>query len=449
MSTEFCVLELSPTSWRLRAYIDDAVPLTSHQEFAAKDLLAQAQQVYEALDAHNCQAKPTFVVLASTICLSATIPVSRPQDLRDRKTMLFRLEEHTPWNAEECVADYCSAQGAALMVAAANEVAAFIIELDKLGVEIQAIVPKALLAFADHMRRSNWPSPHVVAFKELDWTDLLLVDAGQPVRWASFPADGKSLRFELMHLATECGCCLPFIAYGISEADSSIEHMVGSHVIGLHSFPNVSHDAMERAAAKSILCGELDPPVDLKRGIFGHRRRRTALRRYSAALELAVTTLLLTSAGAFLYRGHLAGHAADLIAIREVDTFRKVFPNTTVPVGIRGRLESELAKLKGLKGDTTSLPENISVIKVLHALLTALPTERRVRLLEIRIEDGRLYVDGEVREHGDAEVVAQRLRGVGFQVASPRTQRVDDKRISLRIIGTMNSLGTVPSLKTS
>jgi hypothetical protein len=56
---------------------------------------------------------------------------------------------------------------------------------------------------------------------------------------------------------------------------------------------------------------------------------------------------------------------------------------------------------------------------------------------------GRLYLDGEARDHSDAEVIAQRLRAEGFDVSSPKTQRVDDRRISMRITATTTGQGTV------
>jgi hypothetical protein len=76
-------------------------------------------------------------------------------------------------------------------------------------------------------------------------------------------------------------------------------------------------------------------------------------------------------------------------------------------------------------------------------MLAALPSDRRFRLLEIRIEDGRLYLDGEVREHSDAEALSQLLRSQGIDVPAPRTQRLDDRRVSLRITGTLAPTGTL------
>jgi type II secretory pathway component PulL len=438
MGANFSELELDRTCWRLLARGEDAAPSVVQREFAVTEFLAQPLRIREALDAGDYQGDPIVVALASTLTLSTTLMVSRQQELRDRQTVLYRLEECIPWGAEECIADYSRANGAALAVAAHEQpLGEFFAELEKLGIRIQSILPKALLAVTEHVGRGNWPEQHIVAFQQTTWIDLLFVDAGAPVTWCSFPVEGTALGFEIRRIALEHGHMLPFVSYLLPDGDAGITELVAANVIQLHPITETTYDASALTAAEKLLSSELDPPLELKRDAFGRKLSHTALRRYSVALQLTAIVLLLVSAGGLLYRGRVASREADRVASREIEAFQRVFPNTKVPVGIRGRLESELAKLKGLQGDETSQPNSVSAIKILHGLLAALPADRRFRLLEIRIEEGRLYVDGEVRDHGDAELIAQRLRAGGFEVASPRTQRVDDKRISLRVTGTM------------
>lgn len=121
-----------------------------------------------------------------------------------------------------------------------------------------------------------------------------------------------------------------------------------------------------------------------------------------------------------------------------------MFPNFPIPVGVKARLESELTKLKGLQGAEATPDSTVSAISLLQGLLAALPSDRRFLIHEVRIEEGRLYLDSEVREHSDAEIIAQRLRTGGLEVASPRTQRLDDKRVSLRLTGTATDSNKTP-----
>jgi type II secretory pathway component PulL len=191
------------------------------------------------------------------------------------------------------------------------------------------------------------------------------------------------------------------------------------------------------SAAMKLLEGRIEAPLELKQGPFGRNRGNVALRRYAVALQAAVAILVLSAIAALVYRGHAASRQAELIASRQVDVFQSVFPNSKVPIGVATRLRSELAKLKGLHGDDSTLPDSVSAITVLEGLLKSMPADKRFRFLEIRIEEGRLYLDGETRVHSDAEAIALRLRAEGFDVSSPKTQRLDDQRVSLRITATL------------
>lgn len=431
------MLELDRTIWRLHVCCDDGESQTVEKEFAASDLPAQAQQIHDDLAASGYRGEPIVVALASSLTLGATLAVDRPQDFRDRPTMMFRLEECIPWSAEDFVGDFIRAGDKAVFVAAAAEpLAAFFAQLEKLGIFVQSILPKALLAAAEHFRSGEWPAQYILAFSQQAWVDLLLIDSGKPVTLLSMPANGPSLGNEMRKLVTDYGFALPLVSCDFDERLSSVNELTAADFIASHTKLSESYDALTLAAAKRVVRGEMESPVELKRAAFGRTRGHTALRPYKAVLHAAVGTVFLIVAVALLWRAHVASREVNLFGAREVEAFRRIFPNTKVPVGIRGRLESELAKLKGLQGGDTSLTSSVSAITTLHGLLSALPPDRRFRVLEIRIEDGRLYVDAEVREHGDAELIAQRLRSAGFEIASPRTQRVDDKRVSLRITGT-------------
>jgi hypothetical protein len=440
MATPVWMLEIARTYWRLHSGRDSSVAAL-RREFVAADIAGQAEAIRDSLTSAGHRGEPVVVALASAWSLAATVEVSRRQELRDRKTMLFRLEEHIPWSIEDCVADYLTAGTTALMVAVpAEPLAALFKKLELLSIQVQSITPWALLAAVEHLSRDDWPAQHVVAFEHGGSTDLLVVDDGKLVSWLSLPACGSTITQEIRRLATESGRALALIGYGLADSAGCPESLLSAEIIE----PPLLHDetsaSLAQSAATKIVRGRLRAPIELKRDQFGRRGGNPALRRYSALLKSAVAVLCLTACGALLHRGQMAKCEAEILIARQTEVFREAFPNTKVPVGIKSRLESELAKLKGLHGDDSSLPPTISAGTVLHHMLAAMPTDRRFRLLEIRIEEGRLYLDGEVIEHGDAELIVQRLRANGFEVASPRTQRLDDKRISLRISGTITSI---------
>jgi hypothetical protein len=279
----------------------------------------------------------------------------------------------------------------------------------------------------------------LVALEAGDWIDVFSIEDGRSVAWGLVRAGTGGLRCELSQLAQRIGIERPLVGYGLTPSTvSEVESMETSAFSGRYTIDQRPEhpESLALSAAARILDGSLETPIELKRGPFGERRGHVALRPYAAALQVAILLLVVTLIGLFVYRGQQAAREAESAAAEQVDIYRQVFPTAKVPVGVANRLHSELAKLKGLLGGDEAAPSAISAITMLHDLLKSLPTDRRFVLLEIRIEEGRLYLDGEVREHGDAEALAQRLRAGGFDVASPRTHRLDEKRVSLRISGT-------------
>jgi type II secretory pathway component PulL len=444
MKSRIWMLELGRTHWRLHAIGDDALPPVE-REFDAADLVVQAEPVRETLTANGYADDPIILALDSNWCLATTLDVNRPQELRDRQTLLYRLEEWMPWSVDDCVCDFIAAGKQALMVAVqSNPIAEFLNRMELLGVGVQSIIPTALLATAAHTDGGEWPARYVVAFENNGWIDLVSIDTKTPVGWLHIPTDISAISQELTHRALDTGQPSQLISYGLSDLVRS-KLQVFESVQLLESDPPAATSRMELAllAAEKILRGHCETPIELKRGAFGRTRGNIALHRYSLALQCAVAVMLFSVAAVLLYRGYLAARNTALLTVRQAEVFKSLFPSTKVPTGIRNRLESELSKLRGLQGEDSSLPSTLPVPLLLHRLFAALPEDRRFRLLEIRIEDGRLYLDGEVRDHSDAEAIAQRLRSQGFEIPPPPTQRLDDKRVSLRITGRLSPTGTL------
>jgi type II secretory pathway component PulL len=444
------MLELGRTSWQLHVRRVDGHALVASAEFAERELITQAEPIEAALGTDGYRGEPIVLALESNWCLAATLPIDRPQELRDRQSMLYRLEEWIPWSTEDFVADFLAAGSKAIAITAACEpLAAFVGRLTERAVHVQTILPVALLATLEHAERSQWPASHTVAFQHNGWIDLLCIEDARPTTWYCLPAGGTSVRRELDLLAIEHGTPTYLVDY---ELDTTVsDELRQSHSVQLVTDPpttEVRLTDLALSAAEKLLEGRIEAPLDLKQGPFGRNHGNVALRRYAAVLQIAVAVLVLSTIAALAYRGHAAGRQAESAAARQAEVFRSVFPNTKVPVGVATRLRSELAKLKGLHGDDSALPDSIAAITVLERLLKSVPTDKRFRLLEIRIEEGRLYLDGEARIHSDAEVIAQRLRAAGFEASSPKTQRLDDGRVSLRITATLSPAGEL-AMRTS
>jgi type II secretion system protein L len=267
--------------------------------------------------------------------------------------------------------------------------------------------------------------------------DLVTSEELQPACWKFLSSSDSEVGRELERQAIEYGHPLEVVTYRSASQIGTATTLTSEQDATAPSSDGTNASEVLLSASDKILRGQIDVLVDLKRGPFGRRRGNAALRRYTAALAICATILVVATSAALLYRGHSASHEADQAIARQADVFQQVFPNSKVPVGVLTRLRSELSKLQGLRGDDGSLPSRVSSLVVLERLLKSVPADKRFRLLEVRIEEGRLYLDGETRVHSDAEAIAQQLRAEGFKVSPPKSQRLDDKRVSLRIVGTI------------
>jgi hypothetical protein len=112
---------------------------------------------------------------------------------------------------------------------------------------------------------------------------------------------------------------------------------------------------------------------------------------------------------------------------RQGKVFRTLYPNTPVPLSVPARLRSQAARLAGVSGAGHQLPTPTGVLDDLRAILAHLPASLRLRILEIRVDPGGIFLDGQVQTHPDAQTLARALARGGFAVEAPRTENLPGK----------------------
>jgi hypothetical protein len=433
MSDIAWMLELRHDEWRLHAKQGEACALETSAVFQEIELTDQANGIQQALESKGYRGEPIVLAVESCYCLSGTVTVDRPQELRDHRAMLFRLEESIPWSAEEFEADFVASGNSAFFVAiSASPVAGLVNALSDRGINIQNVLPLAILVAMGAVSQVAVGGEATILIGQDSWIDVVVLRDNRPNCWGAMPSSFQAVLRHLDAIALERNGMGSIHAIGI---DAAVVDRVKQDYSVSNSEGRGRQSVIELAlsTAEKLIDGRIEAPIELKRGLLGKSNRATALRRQLAVLQMAMALLVVAAVAAMLYRGNVCARAAAEMSAKQTTVFQTVFPNSKVPTGIAARLRSELAKLKGLRGDDTSLPNVVSAISVFKGLLSAIPTDKRIQLLEIRIENGRLYLDGEARAHSDAELLTQRLRGQGFEAPSPRTQRLDDQRVSMRI----------------
>jgi type II secretory pathway component PulL len=430
------MIELSSTWWRLATRVDGGTVLSGPALFDEGARGDQADAIYEALAAASYGQEPIVLALDSMLCLSAQLARDESRRRRDRQAMLYQLEEWIPWAAEDVVADFVDSDNSTLAVAVAIEPLRHLLQaLAAKGVSIVSIAPTAILAATELLNCNSFSGETLVVWQSNDSLEILRLNDQQITDWKWVAADAPSLRQELVGQFLRSNRPISLQIYNLDDQALAATSQIGFARSG--SDDAVSLDRAEAAFefAARMLGGSAESPIELRQSALGSRDRRFAVRGHVRALQFSAAALAIAVVLALVIRAHRYNVQAADLAADEIHVYQELFPNRQIPAGIRSRLESELSQLKGVRGETKDVPKTAPVLPVLRPLLAALPPDVRFRILELRIEDGQIYLDGEAREHGDAVAIAGLLRKNGFDVAAPRSQRLEGKKVSFRITG--------------
>jgi hypothetical protein len=185
------------------------------------------------------------------------------------------------------------------------------------------------------------------------------------------------------------------------------------------------------------------PPVELRRGKLA---APDPLRSVSGPLQTAfaaAAVLLLTIGVCLLCRAGRYDRLAQLADSRQLEVFHMALPNQAPPPILIRRLASEEKRLLGLSGNASTLPPTLSVLPLLRDTLAALPGDMRFKMLELRFEPRRLYLEGQTLDHGSADRIAAALRrATGLQVDPPHTEQPAGEDVTFTITAADASLAS-------
>jgi hypothetical protein len=164
------------------------------------------------------------------------------------------------------------------------------------------------------------------------------------------------------------------------------------------------------------------------------------LRRVQAPLVFALCALavmLLCSAAALAWRTTQYHRLIEAAQDQQRQLYCRLYPAQSVPLNVLGRLRAEHRRAQALAGlEVLPVDRGPSALMLLCRCLAALPAELRFRVDELRIEEGRMYLEGEVRSHGDAEVLASALRQRGgVDVDAPRSEQRGERTVAFTLVG--------------
>jgi hypothetical protein len=396
-----------------------------------------AQRIRELLAERQYTGKPVMLALGSSHCVSTTLSVASPRQMRKRGAIGFLVEPHLPWSVEDGVIDFEPLEGNRVFAvsAEASPLTGVVTALENLDIRVVSIAPLARLALEQHLRAtSSLRSKYALLWRQDETIDLWLVQHGRPAIWNWLPLEASDVARSLRLLALSedvrlavAGRNLPADFLGAAVANAGLE------AVDAAALDNEDPLVAAAREAAAVLQGKRASAIELRRDQLAATDRHRAVRTHLRLLQWAAL-LFLAAVGLGLFnQARRMNLVRDQEERQQTVLFQTLFPNERVPVAIHSRLQNELSRLKGMRGEQSDLPESLSFLTVLQPLLRSLPNDLRYRILEMRIENGQLYLVGQVRAHGDADRIAGALRGAGLEVKSPNTNRLEREGVEFRI----------------
>ena len=442
MSSDSLFVTLDRDRWRV-AHVrpDGHVDLHEADIPASEDPQASDLPLSDRLKEVGYAGQAACLGLSSDLVLSAQIDCADLPRRQQRAAMLYRLEEQLPINAEALTANFMPALGGrALGLSVETErVRATIDRLTKLGVEVAVVSPTALLVFWEVNRINREACDYVVVAQD-STVDIFRTVQGRLVAWygCSTEADEvlRSMEADLLGHPVEN---TPAVVRLLGDLPKdTLERLKGDPGISITQDAQALPLHAAAQAAGRVLAGKGPSWLDFRRDALA---LPNAWKRVAMPLGLAATLFLVFSAalaGVFMLRGM---RYRDIVRDREErqsSIYGDLFPGQEMPPNVRSRLKSELSRLSGISGTGFEMPDRPSALNSLQQIVSNLPPQLRLRIVEVRIDPEGLFVEGQVQNHSDAEVISRALARTGLDIAPPRTENLSTGGVSFILTGKLS-----------
>ncbi|MFK7819923.1 MAG: hypothetical protein AB8G99_14470, partial [Planctomycetaceae bacterium] len=304
-------------------------------------------------------------------------------------------------------------------------------QLELAGVLVQSIIPTALAAVQDRGDASNcvaWRSDNAVELVAHDNSGLRL--------WAHLPDDAKAVARSLDLEAIDQVTLLE--EPGSESADFG-EAIEASAISPASMFGHAS------AFASGVLSGNVTPWAELRRGVLANGEPYRPIRKSIHWLLAAAAALLVLFSLACWFRANAYERQAEEFASEQRSLFKQVFPNirTNAPIS---RLRSEHARYFSSRQTNTDVQLPVSAIRPMIELIKGLQPER-IKLTELRLQDGGVTVSVEVKTFADAARVAKSMEASGFSVTPQGQEQIGSGRVTASFRGNLTDAGAVAKIE--
>ncbi len=373
----------------------------------------------------NCLIAP-----ASTSCFFATIQGGKELDVRDRSALSYELESHVPLDTEEMVADFVVTASTTKQNEPDKRVSAIAMEycrwrelaeaLEKSGILVRSIVPSAVLATRAICRELSPSGRTEFLLVDQQNCDALTVESDSIQAWKHLRVEGPPLG---QHRILDASNIASVIVVG---ADASQLELLRDtyHDVDLQTLDR-SIESLWIDGAKLALTKQSPRWFELRRDQLGPSDPlRPILPQIRLVAAAAIVCMLAIAIGGW-WRSKRIEDAIGVLNAEQRTAFEAAFPDSQAPAALLRRVRSEHTKVMGSLGATSDIDVPQSATVVLRQLLAALPDSVRFRIKSLKILNGQVDLEVQVRTPVDAGVLATSLESHGFEVEPPVTTRKD------------------------
>ena len=424
--------------WVIAAAVGGEVELVELAADATDPATAAAQQLRQMgyRGSHLCLGLPSGMIYPAQID-TASLPHKKR-----RTAMHFRLEEQLPLDAELLTADFLPPlEGRCLGVAVETSRVRQLLEgLDAAGLAVELIAPTSLLAaqYAAHTCAAD--SDYLLAARAGE-VDIFRLGRHQgkatAISWDSSAPDCRQLtlaiRADVLRLPAAEGkakvCLIGQFAPALRD------ELQRAPALELTAPEPQAAEAAAALGVEAIFRGRYAPWANLRRESLAGKNAWAlsgASSRWCMGLALALLACLI---GVFVTRSFLYAHQQEVYEQSQVDVFRQLYPHGHVPANIVSRLRSESTRLAALSGGEARAPQQVSALSLLRDFTAAIPADTRYRFGQIRLNGGEIYLEGQARQHTDAQALYQALTAGGFVMDPPHTESLDKGGVGFVLMG--------------
>jgi hypothetical protein len=433
------LLALETDGWQVARVDGDEILRSETPALDFEAALAAADKVAETLQGFGYAGEPVCLGLPSNMVMAAQVDSTNLPRRNRRTAMLYRLEEQLPLEAERLTADFLPAAGGRSLGMAVDtgRVRAIVDRLAEVSIETAGICPTALVALQTAVRQHLETCDYCLVATAAG-VDICRMAEGKPFAWYSVPAKApeliRSIQADLLIRPPETDHPTALVVGDLAgDLAERVERETGIAPRTLGEEPMIGLAARGAAA---ILRGDVVPWADFRRDGLAPANRWERVAGPVRAAGVLGLALLVTVSALCYWRATRYEALAGRFEENMGGVFKNLYPNQTVPVNVKSRLRSEVGRLAGLSGADGAAPMQPSALATLRQTIAALPPALRFRLVEVRIDSTGILLEGEARNHSDAETIARALsRPGGLQVDSPRTESLVKGGVAFTLVG--------------